>query len=341
VPEPLLTEISPAVKAPRLSIENFRGDFTQLASLMQSSWAENSGQTLVYTSEFLSSCFKYPAADFSMAPAIYVQSTPVAFVAGFPRHVKFNGRNQKIIVITFLTVLPEYKKKGLGIILWSELVNRARAAGFDGMVNYCVDGEPMNAMIVGSCNRLKLPVARIYSARYMSTVLRSGNHSHSRVSKDHDQQAADLFLALAAPLADSQPLARIWSKPEAEWQCVRRSHPITETFSAGGRSGLLTGYIMSISGKQRTRCLLIEDILWGTLTVEERQTLLQKFLKKAAGAGVQLATVPVLGYADMEPFKKARFQSTRRVLHAYLTLWPPRHADLPSEPLPSMYLDIF
>src|SRR6202166_301667 len=277
--------------------------------------------------------------DFSMAPAIYVASKPVAFVAGFPRRVKFNGRGQKIIDITFLTVLPEYKKKGLGIILWSELVNRARAAGFDGMVNYCVDGEPMNAMIVGSCKRLKLPIARIYSARYMSTVLRSANHSHG--SNDNNQQAAESFLALSAPLADSQPLGRMWSKPEAEWQCVRRSQPLTETFSVGGRSGLLSGYVMSISDEQHTRCLLIEDILWGTLTAEERQTLMQEFLKKAAHAGVRLATVPLLGYADMEPFKKARFQSTRRVLHAYLTLWSAGHADLPSEPLPSMYLDVF
>jgi GNAT superfamily N-acetyltransferase len=339
VPESLLTEISSAVKAPRLSIENFRGDFTQLASLMQSSWAENSGQALLYTFEFLSSCFAYPGANFSLAPAIYVQSSLVAFVAGFPRHVKFNGREQKIIVISFLTVLPEYKKKGLGIILWSELVNRARAAGFDGMMNYCVDGAPMNTMIVGSCNRLKLPIARIFSARYMSTVLRPDNHSHG--SNDDNLQAAGIFLELVAPLADSQPLARIWSKPEAEWQCARRSEPIVETFSAEGRSGLLTGYIMPISDKQRTGCLLIEDILWGTLTTEERQTLLQEFLQKAAGSGVRLATVPVLGYADMEPFKKARFQSTRRVLHAYLTLWSAGHADLPSEPLPSMYLDIF
>ena len=334
-----MTEISPAVKAPRLSIENFRGDFTQLASLMQASWAENSGQVLLYTSEFLSSCFAYPDMDFSMAPAIYVESKPVAFVAGFPRHVKFNGRNQKIMVITFLTVLPEYKKSGLGIMVWSELVHRARATGFDGMMNYCVDGEPMNTMIVGSCNRLKLPVARIYSARYRSTVLRSANHN--RDSSDNNQQVADMFLDLAAPLADTQPLARMWTKTEAEWQCVRRSQPITETFSVGGRCGLLTGYSMSISDKARTKCLLIEDILWGTLIAEERQTLLQKFLKKAAAAGARLATVPVLSYADMEPFKKARFQGTRRVLHAYLTLWSAGHADLPVEPLPSMYLDVF
>jgi GNAT superfamily N-acetyltransferase len=334
-----VTEILPAVKAPRLSIENFRGDFAQLASLMQASWAENSGQALLYSSEFLASCFEYPGAGFSFAPTIYVESKPVGFVAGFPRQVKFNGRAQKIIVITFLTVLPEYKKKGLGIILWSELVTRARAAGFDGMVNYCVDGEPMNAMIVGSCKRLKLPIARIYSARYMSVVLRSSSHTHE--PQDNHQHAADILLSLSARLGDSLLLARIWSKPEAEWQCYRRSEPITETLSAQGRSGVLSGYVMSISDQQRTRCLLMEDILWGDLTADERQTLLQKVLKKAAAAGVRLATVPVLGYADMEPFKKSRFQSTRRVLHAYLTLWSGGHADLSSEPLPSMYLDVF
>ena len=333
-----MTETSPAVKAPRLSIENFRGDFAQLPSLMQASWGENSTQSLLYTSEFLASCFEYPGANFSLAPTIYVQSQPVAFVAGFPRHVKFNGREQKIIVITFLTVSPEYKKKGFGIILWSELVNRARAAGFDGMVNYCVDGEPMNAMILGSCNRLKLPIARIHSARYMSAVLRADDHIQG--SPDNNERAAEIFLDLAAPLLDRQPLARIWSKPEAEWQCVSRSQPVTEAFSGGGQSGLLTGYIMSISDKQRTKCLLIEDILWGNLAADERQALLEKFLKKAARAGVRFATVPVLGYADMEPFKKARFQRTRRVLHAYLTLWSAEHADRPSEPLPSMYLDI-
>jgi GNAT superfamily N-acetyltransferase len=334
----VLTEISPVVKAPRLSIENFRGDFTQLAALMQASWAENSG-ALLYTPEFLSSSFDYPGANFSLAPAIYVDSKPVAFVAGFPRHVKFKGRDQKIIVITFLTVLPEYKKKGLGIILWSELVNRARAAGFDGMVNYCIDGEPMNAMIVGSCKRLELPIARIYSARYKSTVLHSGHQGHD--ASDHNQQTTGMLLDLAAPLVDAHPLARIWTKLEAEWQCVRRSQPVTETLSLDGRSGLLTGYIMSISDKKHTKCLLIEDILWGSLTEEERQTLLKNYLKKAAAAGVHLATVPVLGYVDMEPFKKTRFQSTRRVLHAYLTLWSAGHADLPSEPLPSMYLDVF
>jgi hypothetical protein len=81
--------------------------------------------------------------------------------------------------------------------------------------------------------------------------------------------------------------------------------------------------------------------LWGALEMNERQTLLQHFLDKATSAGARMATVPLLGYADMEPFKKARFQGTRRVLHGYLTLWSGDTSDLGPEPLPSIYLDIF
>ena len=330
---------SPAGNSPRLSIENFRGDFDELAALMQASWAENASQPLLYTAEFLSSCFEYPGVDFFLAPAIYDRLKPVAFVAGFPRRVRFKGHDRKIIVITFLTILPEYKKKGLGIILWSELVKRARAAGFDGMVNYCVDGEPMNAMIIGCCNRLQLPIARIYSARYMSTVLRAGKREAP--PDGNGLQPEDAVLNLSPALAESQPLARLWTRPEAQWQCVRRSGAITACHSDGVRMGVLTGYIMSISNQERTKCLLIEEVLWGALEIHERRALLQRFLDNAANAGARIATVPVLGYADMEPFKKARFQGTRRVLHSYLTLWSEDNADFASEPLPSMYLDVF
>ncbi len=342
-----MPEPSPVANSSRLSIENFRGDFHALAALAEASWSENSNQALLYSAEFLSSCFDYPGADLSMAPTIYDGGKPIAFVAGFPRRIKFRGREHKVLVFTFLTVSTEHKKKGLGIILWSELVKRARAAGYDGMVNYCVDGEPMNTMIVGSCQRLKLPVARMYSARYMSTLLRPpgpqpGDEVSTGENSDNDvgpSSTVDALLQLAGALANDQPLARLWTLPEADWQCVGRSGLVTALHSVGGRTGVLTGYIMPISNQQRTKCLLVEDILWGELEASERQALLRNFLKKAANAGARLATVPTLGYADMDPFKKARFQSTRRVLHAYLTLWSGDHVNMGT--LPSIYLDIF
>jgi len=95
---------------------------------------------------------------------------------------------------------------------------------------------------------------------------------------------------------------------------------------------------MPIDNRERTKCLLVEDIFWDELELEERISLLHQFLSTAVSHGAQMATVPILGYTDLSAFKKARFFPTRRVLHCYLTLF---NGNLLPETLPSMYLDVF
>jgi GNAT superfamily N-acetyltransferase len=326
-----------AAKGPRsYSIEDFRGDFTEVASLIQRSWAENSKQPLLYTAEFLASCFEYPGASFSLAPTLYEGLRPVAFASGFPRRLRFKNRVIHVIVSSFLSVATEYKKRGYGVILWNELVKRAQAAGLDGMVNYCVDGEPMNGMILGCCRRLRLAAARIYSVHYLSRLLWPAEFDKT----EHELEGgiSKAFLELAAPIVENLPLARIWSAEEADWQSTRRLGAITAWYAEGPRKGVLTGYVMQIADPDRTKCLLVEDLLWGSLEQHERQLLLRQLLNRAAGAGARIAIVPVLGYADLEPFLAVRFRASRRILNAYLVMWG---GDTPIEELPSMYLDVF
>jgi hypothetical protein len=324
------------VQAPRRSIENFRADYPSLADLLQRSWAENSQQALYYSPEFLESFLTAPGADSSLTPAFYQDDVLIGFASGFARHVEYRGRPLRMVTNSFLSVLPEYKKSGLGIVLWSELVKRARAGGFDGMINFCIDGEPMNRMIEGSCRRLNLPVHRIFSIRYMSSLLKPGAFAEGPAPDA--SVTVDDFLKLAAPLLSSQPLARKWTKEQADWQCFHRAGGVLAHIACGPRHGLLNGYVMPVLDRDRTKCLLVEDIFWGDLQPDERLQLLRQFLAQAASQGAQMATVPNLGYADLAPFKKSRFLPTRRVLHCYLTLFK---GDLPLETLPSMYLDVF
>lgn len=333
---------STAAQGTRRSIENFRGDYQALADLLQRSWSENAQQSLYYSPEFLRSFLTAPGAGASLEPSFYREERLVAFAAGFRRQVAYRGQSLNLATNTFLSVLPEHKKSGLGIVLWTELVKRIRAEGFDGMVNFCVDGEPMNRMIEGSCQRLGLPVQRIFSVRYMSSLLRAADFipaspSVSPTLAADEFKAVDEFQNLAAPLVSSEPLARKWSSQEAEWQ-LQRAGAIVAYVSKESRCGILTGCIMSILDAQRTKVLLLEDILWHQLQAEERLELLRQFLVQAVSRGAQMATVPVLGYADLTAFKKFRFFPTRRVLHCYLTLF---RDDLPLEILPSMYLDVF
>jgi GNAT superfamily N-acetyltransferase len=320
----------------RRSIEDFRGDYQSLASFLQRSWEENNQQALSYSAEFLKSFLTAPGAALSLAPSLYEADRLIGFASGFVRHVQYRGFSLRLITNSFLSVLPEYKKSGFGVVLWSELVNRARSGGFDGMINFCIDGEPMNRMIEGCCRRLKLPVQRLFSIRYMSSLLKPSASEATPGFPPSD--SVSHFLRLAAPLLSSQPLARRWSIEEAEWQCLQRTGGITTHSSYGSRHGILTGYIMPILDRHNTKCLLVEDVLWDELEPEERLQLLHRFLAEAVSHGAQMASVPNLGYADLQPFKKTRFFPTRRVLHCYLTLFD---SNLPLETLPSLYLDVF
>ncbi len=317
-------------------IEDCRGDFEEISRLIECSWAENTQQALFYPADFLASCFEYPGANFSLAPTIYEGSAPLAFAAAFPRRVCVKGRELNLVIITFLTVASELKKRGYGILLWSELVKRARAAGFDGMVNYCVEGESMNSMILGCCRMLQLPTARAYTVPYWSRMLPTRKFESAQAEQAAD--VVELFLELATPIAKQTPLARLWGREEAEWQCQRRFGSVVAELSSGPRRGILVGYIMPAANASRTKCLIVEDVLWGDLEPQERDRLAKALLDRASLAGAQTAVAPHLQYADFKPFHAARFRPSQRVLNAYLTVW---NGEPCTEALPSMYLDVF
>jgi sugar phosphate isomerase/epimerase len=319
-----------------MNIESFRGDFDQVASLIQQAWAENDKQPLLYTSEFLRSLFEYPNADFSLAPTLYDGTKPIAFIAGFPRCLRVRNRKLRIVIGSFLSVSREFKKRGYGIVLWSDLVKRVRAAGYDGMMNYCVEGEPMNGMILGCCSRLKMPVEHAFSIHYLSRLL--WPKGPGSVERNPDDRIVDAFMELAAPIANRAPLSRLWSRPEAEWQCSRRLGAIAVQERVGRRLGILTGYMMQVADPKHTRCFLIEDIFWGDLEREERLQLVRRLESEAAAAGARLAVVPVLGYGDMEPLLSEGFRPSGRTVHAYFSNWSD-HIALGR--LDAMYLDVF
>jgi hypothetical protein len=308
----------------------------EISRLIERSWAENTQQALFYPADFLASCFEYPGASFSLAPTIYEGSTPLAFAAGFPRRVRVNGRGLNLVIIAFLTVTIDVKKRGYGIFVWTELVKRARAAGFDGMVNYCVEGESMNSMILGCCRMLGLPTVHACTIPYWSCMLQP-----KKVESSQTEPAGDVvegFLELATPVAKQTPLARLWSRKEAEWQCQRRFGSVVAELESGPRRGMLVGYIMPVANASRTKCLIVEDVLWGDLEPQERDRLAKALLDRASLAGAQMAVAPHLGYADFNPFHAARFRPSQRALHAYLTVW---NGEPCTEALSSMYLDVF
>src|SRR6266403_6192318 len=252
-------QVPQTAHASSIQVEDFRGDFPQVACLIQESWKENGKQGLFYTPEFLASCLNYPGSTYSLAPTLYQGENPTAFVAGFPRTIQYKGRELRIILCTLLSVSSEYKKRGYGVVLWSELVKRAQSAGYDGMVNYCVEGEPMNGMILGCCRMLKLPTERIFSVPYLMRVLQP---KFAASPADKQESPAEIFGRIAATGGIDAPLTRVWTEREIQWQ-LQRHDGVAVSHSCGSREGLMTGYLMQAANPQKAKCLLIEDVLWG------------------------------------------------------------------------------
>ena len=260
----------------------------------------------------------------------------MAFVAGFPRRVMFDARPLTIVVSSLLSVSSRYQKSGMGAVMLGELIKRARKAGFDGMVQYCVDGGPMNGIVLGLGQALKTPTERLMSVTYLSRTIFPKQAAAPEALQADISSAADVLME-GANFQPTPPLTRLWTRAEAEWQCSRDDALFAE-LKVGDRRGVLTGYIMRVADSGQPKCLVIDDILWGTLAKDERPVLVTKLVGMAAAAGAQLAIAPVLGYADLSPLEASRFRPSKRVLHAYLSVWT---GETSVRELTSMYIDVF
>ncbi len=317
----------------KIEATDFRGNFDELAAVMQRAWAGNKEVPLLYTVPFLKSAFEYPGTDVHLSPTIYSETGELlAFIAGFPRQFQVNGTPHSFILTSFLTAAEDQKGSNYGLGLWREVHKRARDEGFDGALSLCVEGDGMDRIISSIARLFRFHTKRIFSVEYLTRFLRPAQDKAESAS-DRD---IDTFLELASAIPDGTPFARLWTREEAVWQCRTRSGAITVSTSHEQGRGMLAGYVVEVAGKPPVKALAIEDVLWGDLDAAERKDLLQKFLRAGAASGAQIASCPVMNYADLEPFRAGGFRPSKRRVHVYLTGWTP--TQWPA--FPSVYLDV-
>jgi hypothetical protein len=314
-----MSGIADTIRRAAEDVEEFRGDYEGLAAVMRDSWDDGPSAPYLYTADLLADWLGYPGAERAPALAIYTDEGLVAFAAGLPRQVEIAGETRQILISTFLTVAPAQKAAGYGIVVWSELMRRAAAVGYDGVVNYCADGEAMHRMIETGCRLLDLPLMRVKSFSYLVGTLapggRAGGGSGEPVLARRlvDAAAAD---AERGRRDDGARLWRAWSDAEAEWQLSRAG-----AVSAAGGDAVITGSVATVADAARSRYLVVDDVLWASARDEARQQVLADLLAQAAGDGAGYVVLPVMGYADVRPFLAVGLVPSPHTMHAYLTLW--------------------
>jgi hypothetical protein len=301
---------------------------------MQSSWGANKEPALLYTEEFLRSVFEYPGAGFDLAPAIYTSDGLAAFAAGFPRSSLLDGKHVPLLLFSFLTASLPARHSGYGVMVWGELLRRARSRGYEGAIHLCVEGDEMNAQIGRIARLFQVTAAHVYSAGYVARFLRPATEAPPPLVSDLD---VELFVTLSRAIPPVAPLARVWTLEEADWQCRRRTGALTLSAEFGSRRGMLSGYIVDVTTNPPVRTAILDDLLWGSLDPAEQRELLARFMKAAAARGARNISCPLLGYACTQPLDAAGFRRSARTVHIYLTMWNGYIAG----PLSSVYLDIF
>ena len=282
-----MAPVSDAIRRAAGSVEDFRGDYEGLATMMQASWGESPAASYLYSAELLADCFTYPGASHWLAPSIYDGLELVAFAAGFPRRVLIGGIERRVVISTFLTVAPEHKASGYGIVVWSELMRRAAAAGFDGAINYCVDHGPMDRMIGPACAAIGLPVAKAASFFYLTSPVTA-----AATLPPSPTATVQQLLSAASDLRNQLGICRLWTAPEAAWQLSRVG---TVSASSGGDGA--GGHVRICDPVQRRSarrvCLVIDDILWRSAEAAERVELVRRLAAAGAAAGATGAAVPL------------------------------------------------
>jgi hypothetical protein len=315
------------------AVEEFRGDREELAAMMRASWVDGAGAPYLYTAELLADWLRYPGAELAPTPAIYTDEGLVAFSAGLPRTIEVAGTARRVLISTLLTVAPAQKAAGYGIVVWSELMRRAAAAGYDGVINYCADGEAMHRMIEAGCRLLDLPLMRVKSFSYLVGTLSPVAGAAARNAMA--PSAPQLVAAAAADRGGSDSTARlwrVWSAAEAEWQLSRLG-----SVAVGAAGAVLTGSVVTAADEARSRYLVIDDVLWRSAGDDARRRLVGDLLASAANDGATYAVLPAMGYADMRPFLAAGMVPSPHTMHAYLSLWSDPSAVCPVD---RYYLDV-
>jgi hypothetical protein len=335
-------------------LESFKGDFDELARVMNQSWAQNRQGALLYSESFLRSALQQPGSSLDLCPAVYEDGTLVAFGANFRRRVQMDGREWNLVLDSFVTVAQGHKGKGLGAAIWRSLVESGKRDGADGLITMCVEGDLMNSLLPKIAERSGVHTVKALTIPYMGRPVRKDRAGRlpsdmmqrrrlgSPVANDRagkPQKAdPDLLMRGARVINEGVEFGRLWTRREAEWQCLEREGAFGCSMVTGTEGGTISAYTQFTAGESPMLCGLVDDLAWGLLGADDRERLAWMLWESAETAGVDLLLTPVLNYADMTALEGLGFRKTARTLNMYLTSWNP---DFKVHELSSAYIDVF
>ena len=99
-------------------------EFTDSASrVLEESWP---APHVRYSPEYLRWQFSFPGTVPSLGVAAFEGEEPVAFGGATPRRARFRGRIAAVYIVSFVSVRPAWRRRGIAAMIYAELLHHIR-----------------------------------------------------------------------------------------------------------------------------------------------------------------------------------------------------------------------
>jgi GNAT superfamily N-acetyltransferase len=320
----------PAAPAGRqLECGPWSGAWSEVAHIVRLAWSEN--PDFEYSAAFLAECSQGREEREAVTFGAWLDGRLVGFVAALPRRIVSDGREQWFALVTFFAVHPDTRGRGIGQTLWTQCLRALREAGFDGTIHYCAHGHRSNNVTTSAAAQIGFACARTDDVGFLRRPI-----DVKMALPVPMNPASDVFAKAASDARAAAPVSRAWTAGTIEHHLNGRRDVVAVTSVEGSDCGALVGQVRTLADPNRTRCLVVEDVLWAHLEPDARERLARRFID-AARTRAAMAIVPRLGYADLDAFVRCGFRASGRVVHLYLTQLSARAPVRESRPV---YMDV-
>jgi hypothetical protein len=310
-----------------MQLDTFRGDYEELAGLIQREWDGYFGERthFRYDPRWLADFFGAGGGHELLLEYRNGEGALAAFIGAVPRHYVLAGREVRLGLVTLLTSARANTTGSVGLEIERELFRRARSAGLFGTYHFCLDAHHTPNLLRLAAGVLKtrpievapvtslLRMARPEAAAADTTTLRP-------VVASDAPQLAELFTKATRGL----PLARVVTADDVRASLdsapARRSLVFLRD---GAPIGACTYARRKLVGKETTEVANVDLLFAPDATPAEAARFGRALASDAAASGASFVIAP-----QREPYlfphlREAGLRLSQRTLRVFI---------VPSEP---------
>ncbi|HKI18857.1 MAG TPA: GNAT family N-acetyltransferase, partial [Isosphaeraceae bacterium] len=141
------------------------------AAILRASWQP---PCLEYSADYIRWQFGYPGHPEGKGVAAFDSCEPIGFAAVVPRSLAFGGERHPALLLSFVSVRPNFRGQGVGHALYQALTEIARQTGVP-VLSFAETGTAGSRLLTGS----------LLAAGYYDKNL-GPRRAHAGIAKDHE-----------------------------------------------------------------------------------------------------------------------------------------------------------